>query len=83
MNIRRIALNHAPVKPSVAQAEDIVRQASEQLGESWQVARAGNRWVFRKLDDKGSVADCHVSRRLFMGAMAQAMNATIVNTVDA
>lgn len=65
-----------PAKPTVTQVDEIMRAASEQLGETWHAVRLSGCWVFQRQGTAGIV-----SRRRFEAAMADSLGATIVTEI--
>lgn len=78
MTERRIAHFNQPLptKPTITEADDIIKQVSEQLGEDWAVTKLGRYWVFQQTID-GKRQEPRKSARRFDAAIADSLGCTI------
>jgi hypothetical protein len=77
---RTINLGDAPVRPTNAQLDDIMRSVSEQLGETWSCVRFSGYWLFYQ-GKPSQVAPCLKSRRQFAAALSQATGCGVVQSI--
>lgn len=78
MSERRIAHfdQPLPVKPTVTEADAIMKRVSEQLGEDWAVTKLGRYWVFQQTIN-GQRQPVKQSARRFDAALADSVGCTV------